>query len=257
MKKNYFVIFLICVSSLFTHEGIFDKKYKFIFGYKYTQAKVLLQSIEKEEILVDLEGKQYEYFDKIYKEYRIESLSNNVFCSFETKPFNKIWYSLYFHLIPSQTVKFNESRRLVTTEYGWCGGLGLSYSLFPLTLFSVGIEIFGKTFFEKYKFNCYVSSDNKYNVDVELFNTNISCGIDFSRIFLKLVEIHCGGELVYRNSSLIDKVNFYTVSGEETITQIFLSNRIYLTKNESINLNIVKSIDCNNLVISAGFVIGW
>jgi hypothetical protein len=258
MRKIYCSLLIVCFFSLaFTYEGIFDKKYKFDFGYQYVQSNVLLQTVEKEEILLDYNNKPYKYFDNTYKEFRIKNLSTNIIYSFETKPFDKIWYLLYFGLKPSQTIEINDTHKLSSTEYGWCAGVGLSFSLFPLTLFSIGIDVYNKIFFEKFCFNYYISENDKFKVDTELFNLNILCGINFSKIFWKFIELGCGGEILYRNSSLVDKMNFYTVSGKEIVLQAFLSSRIYLSKNESINLSMKSSLDGNNFLATITIIIGW
>ena len=256
MKKFFFYIFFY-ISLLFASESIFDQKYKFFLGYQYAQYNVLLQSTDKEEVLVDINGKTYSYFDKIYREYRIKSFSNNVLCSFEIKPFNKIWYSIDVQLVPSQNVELSYTQKLCSTKYGWCGGVGLNYMLFPQTIVSDGINISGKIFFENYKFDFFIDENDKYKIDTELSITDILTRISFSKIFYKLFEINYGGEILYRSSSLIDKKNYFIVSGKETLVQIFLTSRIYLTKNESLNFNILKSINDNVWIVSSGIIIGW
>ncbi len=255
MKKIYFLS--IFISILFAYEGIFDNKYKFILGYQYTQHNFLLQSIDKEEILVDINGKLYKYFDKIYREYRLKLLSNNVSLSFESKLFGKIWYGIDFQIVPSQNVEFNSVQKLCSTEYGWCSGVTVSYSLFPQTIVSDGINIASKIFFENYKFNFLISNTEKYKIDTLLNITSVSIGVNFSKLIKKVLEINYGAEFLYYNSSLIDKINYFIVSGKESIIQIFLSGRIYITKNESIKLEIIKSIDNNKYIILSGIIIRW
>jgi len=260
MKKffiYYYIILLFYISLLFSSEGLFDKNYKFFVGYKYNEYDVLLQSIDREEILVDINGKSYKYFDKTYKEFYTRLLSNKVLFSFEFKPFNKFWYLINLQFVPSQNVYLDDTQKLCSTETGWCGGVGINYSLFPQTIVSYGINIECKIFFEDYKFNYFLSNTNQYTIDTELLITNILTAISFSKIFYKFIEMNIGCEVLYRDSSLIDKSNLYIISGKEYIVQVSLLNRIYLTKNESISLNVLKSLNDNNLTFSSGIIIGW
>ncbi len=252
----YFSFFNIYCSLIFPG-GINDNKYKIVLGYSTNKRNVKFNNVYTEVISIDIDGNVFKYFDKTYKEYDIDILSNYTFLSLALKPFDKIWYKSNFDIISSQSCKLENSSFLSSLTYGYGAAIGLFYIIFPQTIVTNSIVCKLNIELKYYKFNIFFD-DNlvKYKVDAGIFLSETSFGLYAVKMVIKPLEFYFGSDMVYRNSSLTDFTNNLSVFGNETFLKFYLVNEFYLTKNEKFKLNLEYTTK-KEYNIFIGYEIGW
>ncbi|MCS7227854.1 MAG: hypothetical protein NZ839_02685 [Endomicrobia bacterium] len=264
MTKKIFLYTLstFFISSYLTGDilnltGLYEKKIKLGLTYNHGRYRACFQRITPTEILLDLNGKQFKYFDDTNVEYTTEILANSGIVSIVFNPFGKIMYNLAIKQITSLTAKiYSRELSSISDSFGFIIGLG--YSVFPQTIISPGITTGMRFSIDKYKFDILTIDSLKYKISTDIAVIDTSVYITLTKIVVPFFfELNCTGEVVCRNSAMIDKVNLYKISGNETFVKVAVNNRFYLTKKESAFAEIVYFIGRYEYIFSVGFIIGW
>ncbi len=265
VKKYLFVIFLLIISeisdlncSLSLPGSINDNKYIISVGYTTERKSVKINSNSTDLIVLDINGTIFKYFDRTYKDYNIDILSNYTFLSFSIKPFYKIWYNASFDLIGAQTGKLGDKNFLSSLTYGYGGNLSLFYNLFPQTIVTPAIIAKVNVEVREYRFDSFFDNNYiKYKVESNIFINDSSFGLYGVRTIAKqFLEVYVGSDIIYRSSSLNDITSSLSVSGSETFLKFYLNNKFYITKNEKLEIYFEYTTK-KEYTFSIAYEIGW
>lgn len=244
-------------ASFFDFTGLYNEKFKIGLFYDYERRELCFQSLHPTEILLDMNGKQFRYFDQVYTEYRAQVLSNSVRFSLVANPFSKIKYLLGVRKFTSENTLLYSQRLVSTNDGGYGCSFALGYTIFPQTELTPDIVAGAMVTADVYNFDTILATEAKYRVDGKITVVNTSFCISFTKMLKPFLEVNCTGKVVYRNSSIVDNVNLYKVTGQETFVNLALNNRFYLTKNESLNLSFDFAVGKEEYNISSSLVISW
>ena len=253
-KKLYVLITLIvlyqqiCFPSLFESDLISGKNRLSIY-YFYREKVLTFQTQDKEKVLVDINGKEFQYLSSTLKEFSSKIFSNSVGISLTTKPFEKIYYNLEISLITSQSGSFEEKNKdFISNEYGWSTAISGYYTLFPETVVNPSISLGLGVDIENYKFNLFQAEDRNFHIDT-VFNTlDIFLKLGFYKKIISNLNFYFVWEMDYRKSSMLDKTNFYGFSGDKFLLNFYLGTTICLTKKEKINFTLMRSLDTSDFI---------
>lgn len=259
-KNKFIILILFLVSSyIFTTEAeLVDSRLQISLSQNFVERYLFFQSVEQQNILVDLGNRQFQYFSNVYREFLAKIISNSNKLSLTLKSSDKIFYNFRVGVITSQSGNFEnvENKFSSFNKYGWIVNINGNYSLFPETIVSQSISLGLGINIENYNFNSFANSNNVFYIDTNFRIIDIFCSLLFNKKLKSKIDLFYGFDLVRRTSFLIDNINFYEISGSKYFLNFVIGNKIFITKKEGIFISFTKSIEQNgDFVISAGFVL--
>lgn len=256
----FFLLFFISFEHLFCSflniADIYNEKFKIALTYNYAVSEIKLQSIDSTQILLDINGKQFKYFDKVSTQYLTKIVSNSVIFATVINPFGRIKYNMELRMNTADTgLVYSKQLSSFTNSFGY--GIGFGYTLFPQTLVTPGVLTSVKITTHKYNFDTLSIGNTYFKIDTYINVVDTSFSLLFTKMVVKNLELDCGCEISYRDSSIVDKTNWYKIYGNETLVKVIMNARIYLTKNEKISLGTVVGIGKEEYNIFGSLTIGW
>lgn len=244
-------ILLSCLSfKAFANFSLFDmveycnsnNKYGFILESSFMERELSFDTVEKEEVILDLEGRTFRYFGDVYKDYKIFFDSKSTNLSFIFKFYEKVFYKFKLGIIEKVRCNLSLIEEMKNLDYGMKYGISMGVSLFPSTIVSDSILICMDNSMLRQNFDFLTTNEEKYKVDTDLIIYEISLGIGFSKIITKFMNFNYGFVLTYKNFSVIDRYNYYEISGIDYSVSIHAGSTLSITKKEKINFEISISL---------------
>ncbi len=268
MKRISTIIIFVSILTFeksFSYIEFFDSQKEFTLDsfrvgmyYSYSETMFSLQKVDTQQVLIDLNGRQYKYFSEVTTVYHTKLFTTASKISVTFSPLKKLYYNLKLATIGSSSAFFdNSTKRMDTIDPGLGVSLSIHYTVFPETLVNCGI-ICGSGFsIEKQKFSHISEVQNIYKIDTEIEIKDYFLSFVVTKKFTKYLEPYFGGKMVLRESSLFDRVNFYKLSGTDYLLSLNLGSRIFITKSESLNLELLFTTGVTGYSAVLGIMLGY
>lgn len=266
MNKNITSIFILIFLStkIFAIMEFFDMQKDFANGdfristyLNYSEFTTVLKKTSVQNILVDISGKQYEYFSSVLAEYEAKILTNSFNIGLSSRKLftYNLFYKIKFGIIYDKyAILENGTKKLYSKDSDYNFGLdidfGLGYILFPETFVNPSVILTSNINVVGISFN---TVSDTYNTNTNLSVLDYSVGIVLSKKISKYLHPYFGTKLISRTSFLVDKTNNYNISGENFLFNLNLGNMFYIRNKRCFNIEI--SWSPKNISVSFGTLI--
>lgn len=243
MFKSLFTLILCvsCLNASFTNLDLakekakLDKdKYRLGLVFSSLEKELKFTTTEKEEVLIDLNGRVFNYLTDTRKEYKFFLTGSSLKTYFMFR-LDKIWYEIGYRVFELGELRISESDKILSTSYGNEYSIGFWKILFPYTIVSNEILLGLNSCFVNQSLNFLESNSIKYKIDSDLRLYEFSFSLVFLRNISKLLDLKYGFDITHRNFLIIDKYNYFKISGRSYSSSVNVGGVFNLTNRERVS----------------------